>query len=790
MNTIQTTYSLENLISRVYGLFPYFEYTNGNEVIREAIDSNIGCYGKIVPNIILPVNFVVDGNIILESGKTYSYRYLIDIFSEYQYKDGLKENEFLTFMRRGFGERKVILDEIGLTDTDKHGLIPEYINLACLSKNIENLEKLASSYELTKRNTYSDCTVCEEAKRFIEYGGYKYIDYLKTLSNEARTISAEYFSYASKDSLSVSFDIPLFNRCIDLGYNTCYINQWIPGERYYCGDIVTYNGITYVCVMNEIVQNPCTENYFIDDYVDNEFYNNSGTQCQYVMCNDLLYVLNEDHDGYDGPKNVQHVDCLEVYLTCVDCENMEEYIEVNDIFYHKDPEECSYEEISVCEYTTGAYDETTHTIGFDYSHFVPLADYVQEHPLNENGTVNSDKEEGWYSSNNVFGTKYKIFIDVNSLPNEKISDYVRFIGDFYVWNGDSYVLDTNDCGIYRICGEKESVLKQFMARDSFIDLSDNSIIPDFGNDFLYLYKKGKVVNTQIKYEENGNISRFTQNILSVGDYATDLYAYGDVLYNIVVNQDIREIKFYYIVGAHLKAMCSGIELNELLENIYLYDGRFEYDENDTHGIKYVETYEYDEGSDIETLINDGNFDFYVSHYNSDVTITDDIADNYIIQGLNMAYVNIVPTLHSYDFVCMIDQNNNIIIYKWDADTTSYIQYDHVTIYDYTGKPMLFHAKEENMQAIEIGNACETKEYNFIKSEYCKDIENELDLLYAPLFKEDYLVGITYSNIENSGIYVGRGNAASIERHVKMGEVKTMEDFENFANGGFFNVTTL
>ena len=62
-----------------------------------------------------------------------------------------------------------------------------------------------------------------------------------------------------------------------------------------------------------------------------------------------------------------------------------------------------------------------------------------------------------------------------------------------------------------------------------------------------------------------------------------------------------------------------------------------------------------------------------------------------------------------------------------------------------------------------------------------------DYEFNPLTRQDALVGITFQPKINADIHIDRGNNSEYERHLKLGEIKTMEDLENFQNNGFFNI---
>jgi hypothetical protein len=54
----------------------------------------------------------------------------------------------------------------------------------------------------------------------------------------------------------------------------------------------------------------------------------------------------------------------------------------------------------------------------------------------------------------------------------------------------------------------------------------------------------------------------------------------------------------------------------------------------------------------------------------------------------------------------------------------------------------------------------------------------------PVFKEEYLMGI--SSLENidADIYIERGINAAFERHLKLGEVRSLDDVVSYGNGYF------
>lgn len=55
---------------------------------------------------------------------------------------------------------------------------------------------------------------------------------------------------------------------------------------------------------------------------------------------------------------------------------------------------------------------------------------------------------------------------------------------------------------------------------------------------------------------------------------------------------------------------------------------------------------------------------------------------------------------------------------------------------------------------------------------------------ADYFMEDYQLGLSFVANNNENVYIDRGSAAAFERHLRLSEVDTIEDLENYGNGMF------
>lgn len=170
---------------------------------------------------------------------------------------------------------------------------------------------------------------------------------------------------------------------------------------------------------------------------------------------------------------------------------------------------------------------------------------------------------------------------------------------------------------YTISGITDSKLTGLRRYSSYINNATNAQEePEEGTDWMFYYRVGYVCDYETSNDNLGNIMHQGPDMEN-GD---DLYAYGDVITAITPNQGDRTITFEYWIGAHLKADFIRMEEDQDGNKLYYY-GKFRIDTKTSmgkyHGVKYTETYIYDEGSDLDNLVNSGTFDQYISGDNDD-----------------------------------------------------------------------------------------------------------------------------------------------------------------------------
>ena len=79
MNTVRLKYCIEDLKSRLPGLFPYLEFDGyGNCNLMKATESIEGCYNQVMSSFTLPADVSLEN--ILLGGETYTYKTLYNYY--------------------------------------------------------------------------------------------------------------------------------------------------------------------------------------------------------------------------------------------------------------------------------------------------------------------------------------------------------------------------------------------------------------------------------------------------------------------------------------------------------------------------------------------------------------------------------------------------------------------------------------------------------------------------------------------------------------------------------------
>ena len=254
METLHIRYGIEDLTSRVPGLFPYIEFMeNGTSAVRSAKDSMTGSYGQIACGIKLPddVELVVDGVVYLPSGSSCSYRTLMNLY--YEYKGILPANHpFIMFMDRCIGLFRITAP----IDRSECDLVPEYMyyaECARLYSEYANMGRMCELYQQMKSLTGEvNCELECLVTKYARLGG----DVMRDYYGEMAVVAVDEADWildncADISAATVGIGLNMVRSEDDLGVLSTYLNPWEPNVRYVGGDIVTYNGRTYVCTCQE-----------------------------------------------------------------------------------------------------------------------------------------------------------------------------------------------------------------------------------------------------------------------------------------------------------------------------------------------------------------------------------------------------------------------------------------------------------------------------------------------------------------------------------------------------------
>ena len=268
MNTIKLTYGLEDIKSRVPGLFAYMEFAeDGSCEIHPASDSVDGCYGKIPCSIKLPntVNGVIGELEIFKPGGEYSYRTLMNYY--YEYVDTYPNSSFIQFMDECIGKFKIDAD----IDYEECTLVPEYeyyANCARLYDEYTKISKTCKNYAEYKAETgEEDCNLECLTEKYNRMGGDTMRDYYKSKINTAIGVANTCYGYVV-DNFNLNFDVNITVKANDLGIMNTYIVFWDPDTECNWGDVVVYNDRSYVCKYNGVVGEWDSNNFDLLGEVD------------------------------------------------------------------------------------------------------------------------------------------------------------------------------------------------------------------------------------------------------------------------------------------------------------------------------------------------------------------------------------------------------------------------------------------------------------------------------------------------------------------------------------------
>ena len=708
MRTVEYKVSYENMISRIPGLFAYLDSNELGEVsLHPAYDSNCGCYGKIVENIKLPegTSLIVDEKVLLEEGKTYTFRTIItyyyqysDLFTkyvsnsdetriitieEYRNLESRKQrfykrqinSEFIKFVERGIGKIEIPLDKY-------HELINNsnlYVNI-CKDNNVITKEEYNELSENEKKNYCLKKN--ENVPQFI------YLANVISLYNELVKMGKQCMFYQNNKE---NFGNDKHMCCL------CerYINMGGDDLRDYVGDLIE--------IYKEI-----SDEYF--SYADNEKSMTLDFDIDLVSSYDDMGIM----DSY-----------IEEWLP------YKQYYCGDRVFYDGSIWHCK-------EDNTGYFDEDELRVVFSERYFEKINNVFEKIDIKYQNI-----EDGTILTSEQYKEQY------NEL--ESVEEKTEFKSKYKLYSPQSLINITENT--FKITGQTDSKLKDLKRFVTYMNDDNFGEKPENGYDWLFYYRIGNICNISTLNDDLGNILKLDGETTASEDDGDDLMAYGDVITNILSNEKEKTITFEYIINAHLIANSHSSKLDED-KNVIHYWKDFTYEENT--GVKYTETYNYAEDSDLDKLIN-GRFKLVIGYTDEG----EEIYDDKVFTFQDYVDSKYDDNLKSFKFE-FITFNNELNYNKTIANQEVNI------ISTLTDFEVL---KNDNDEFMEVHSM----------------IDDNLDNEGINMFRHDYFNGITYAPTKKIDVHIERGSTSCFQQHIGFSEVKTLNDMTEFRNNSFFKI---
>lgn len=737
MNTIKVKYGLEEITSRIPGLFPYIEFDENHvSTVHPASDSDCGCYGKIPCSLKIPVyikyqeddvihakeeyyevvddkyeyrmaeedimvsdvdnyyHYAVlkdnDENVII-SGKIYTYRTLMIVY--YKYKDEYPDNPFIQFMERGIGKIKIDAE----IDFEYCTLVPEYEYYANCNRLYDEYVKISlmcSKYQQMKQITGEvNCELECLVEKYAKMGGDTMRDYYGNLANTVNDISMEYYRCVSND-FNLSLDLNITATENDLGILNTFVQFF--GEK-------------YVSAL-----------YAVEERVV------PGTNPPIYKTQVVRIVRQVDPQDPTHPRS-------------------QDTININEKYYLDDT--CVIEAVRGVDYFLPYVDEDDEEHGGDFVIYNDRT-YVCERP-----TINGE----WMPN------RFRLISENYSDPTPDYNAYYN--PNIGVTPADNLSASTN------------TQLKGFGGETKYTDESGIVRNPEDGTDWLWYYRIGSIGFSETITDKFNNIevqSGYTRNE-NTDQYEMHLNAYGDIIRDITRDKDNKTLTITYVIGAHFKAKLLSIEPDDDGNKHYYYS-EYEHDSDDSHGVTYTEVFDYEIGDEIDNM-SDEFFEYFINH--------DKLERGKILyeEGEEIHVGDIYYTYDTSTSEYIKNTAEDDIVVQ---ETDEYYMVDPTMIVESRYKKAPFNTSRHTGYGNLMVNGNEAQ-FSYIISDYTTPIQLNKDGIANPLMRFDYLSGINYKPTVKSDVHVFRGNAAAWERHIRLGEIRTFEDLETYANNSFFNL---
>ena len=859
MRTISYKVSYEKMISRLPAMFAYLDIDEqGTCKIVKATNGKQGDYGRIIANVYYDKNIVdkdknkekpfehecKDGTKLKITNGEKTYRTLIETYykaikdKEWEREDGIYTEPFLAFMERGIGLKYVGWceedsghKECGVTTMKKFPLAPDYIYLGeakTLYNKIVQMKKQLIFWEEHTKLCAEDKKYYQRLKEEFEMrNGYKLIDELPKLIEEAEEVATEYLGYTLKPdpsdnkklietNLTLDFNVNLVNTIKDLGLVTPYIEEWVAGKRYYEEDVVYHidgngYGMTWYCKPSEAKKDefgrPYTEGFY-EENTELIFFDDGST-----------ITIGGEH--IDTPKNwipqtLNWVKRNERFI-CKNC---------GRVYEEKKPDACKCGNTDSDYFNNykyvGKQEDTKVIEGTCNSHLTSLRRFATY--LNRNDEVETPDNYTdwlWYYRKGMVMNREEKYDEMGNLAVMYGKEEGHFDGVEAIVVGDKHTnikFDEN---------EKETVLNLAAWGDVITDITaDNNEESGYGTiTFTYwlgVHLKAKIDDRSegewYSQDDDGNYKYYFKNFeadttspygANHGVKYTETYIYykDDTSYE-VTTRFINGPK--YKIGYTVKGsdVISRYKTPEYLKD---YNGDFE-EIKENGEIKYIPIrYEvikpfingeyYEEGIIIPYSIYQK---LSALKYDKDETITSEMFDQLSKENKPLCNGTTVSEYFTDDNKkkCKpVEETIWSLVAKGKFD--KYIEGKFDREYKPDGMteedadaPYYYRLYEkmkfytgDNIYSYNIRIGNRINKVPFLRTNFTTTVDiTHVDIEERPLIRYDYYNGVNFQPSVNEDVYIERGVTQAFEKHIKFSEIKTFEDLENYANGGFFVIS--
>lgn len=766
-------------------------------------------------------------------------------------ENGEYEDPFLAFMERGIGLKYVGLSEevsengeCGVTTIKKFPLAPDYIYLGEAKTLYNKMIKMKKQLIFWEEHT----KLCAEDKKYYQRlkeefemrNGDNLINKLAELIEEAEVVATEYLEYTLKPdpsdnnklietNLTLDFNVNLVNTIKDLGLVTPYIEEWVAGKRYYKEDVVYHidgngYGMTWYCKPNADAKDakkdefgrPYTEGFY-EENTELIFFDDGSTITiggenietpKNWIPQTLNWVNRNEQEGtevvIEGTCN-SHLTSLRRFTTYL---NRNDEVETPDnytdwLWYYRKGMVMNREE---------KYDEMGN-LAVMYGKESGYADGI-EAIINEGDSIGDNIiMEGDYAVN--LATWGDVITNITAVNGENGEGIITF----EYWIGAHLKAKKDD----RSEGDK----KTYVVNSPCVGIFDNNYKIQFSRgDIITQEEFDRIINAkeycdEVKWysqDDDGNYKYYFKDFeadttspygVNHGVKYTETYIYykGNTSYEVITRfidgpkYRIGDTVYGYIVVSRYKT-------TEYLKD---YDG--DYEEIEEEGeIKYIPIEyevikpfingEYYEEGDIIPYNRYQNL--YVLEYDKDETITTEMFDQ--LSKENKPLCN--GTTVSEDFtddnkkkckpveetiwsLVAKDKFKDYIEGKFDREykPVDMTEEDTDAPYYYRLYEKMEFYTGDNIYSYNIRIGNRINKVPFLRTNFTTTVDiTHVDIEERPLIRYDYYNGVNFQPSVNEDVYIERGVTQAFEKHIKFSEIKTFEDLENYANGGFFVIS--